>query len=88
MKEITMNEFLDKFHYCAEEIQSAVSNIEHYLSELDMICCRTPDDLETWKPIDKKENPELWQMVRSLRSSLDNIDLKSSCPIVEKEGEE
>ena len=80
-------EFLDKFHDCAEELQSAVATIEYELSNLDRICYRAPKDLNIWKPIEKKEHPELWEMVRSLRSSLDDIGLKDSCLLYEKVGE-
>jgi hypothetical protein len=85
---ISKEEFLDKFHDCAEDLQSAVATIEYELSNLDMICCKVPDGLDIWKAIEKKENPELWEMVRSLRSSLDDIGLKDCCPLYEKVGEE
>ena len=88
MSEITMDKFLDKFHDCAEDLQSAIATIDHELSNLDMTCCRVPDDLDIWKPIEKKEHPELWEMVRSLRSSLDEINLKDCCPIIESKENE
>ena len=58
-----MERFLDRFHDCSEEIQSAVS-------------------------IEKKEHAELWEMVRSLRNSLDDIGLKDSCPLSAKASED
>ena len=83
-----MERFLDRFHDCSEEIQSAVSTIEHELSNLGMICCRVPKELDVSRPIEKKEHTELWEMVRSLRNSLDDIGLKDSCPLSAKASED
>lgn len=86
---MNMEEFLDKFHDCAENIQSAVANIECELRELDSICCETPEEFYKYQGVIKKsEHAELFQMVRGLRRSLSEFGLESCVPFLDKDDTE